>query len=337
MKLRSSFLLSGLICLQVLFLHAQEMDLHSESQFQHPCLITATSGLNLRAAPSMDAKVLAKISFLDEVLGVQDPRAQDGSGDGGSHTQLRPASPEAWTKVRYRGMVGWVFSPYLIKKKDPDGIKGGAVLALSEKPGYALLFEEQFQEYVSHAPDAYYYGYYRQGETFARRRIKVSYRVVSVDAEGVTLPCLMPETDQEDMTVFILSSPVELPEVGGINLQVLNSDALHRDGGAGLQAALASEAGRRLMYEPLGSDSLNGFPIDAQTKASLLLYSEGYNFMIAGDLDHDGRKDIIAQENLEKGVFRSTSVYLSSQASGADKVRMVFHRSWLGFHLDGEE
>jgi len=73
--------------------------------------VFAVSGLNLRSAPDVKAKVVAKIAYAEKVL-IIDPAT-----DVYETIEGRPGS---WLKVQYNNQVGFLFSGYLTKLKPPQ-------------------------------------------------------------------------------------------------------------------------------------------------------------------------------------------------------------------------
>ena len=114
-----------IICLFVVFL-IQTGNCITEYQVGDTLYIWAASGLNLRAAPNAESKVIQKIDFGEQVLCQESKDWDDYSNSSVIIKDIQKIDGEktktiefkgTWTKVKYRSTEGYVFDAYLSKLK----------------------------------------------------------------------------------------------------------------------------------------------------------------------------------------------------------------------------
>jgi len=83
------------------FSEAQEVPVSNSDYF-----IIASSGLNLRAKPSLNSEVLTKLSYGEKIERVDDSEV----------SQKINNLESSWVKVKYKNVTGFLYDAYLIKE-----------------------------------------------------------------------------------------------------------------------------------------------------------------------------------------------------------------------------
>jgi hypothetical protein len=172
-------------------------------------LVIAQSGLNIRSAPTLAGKVIAKAPYLSQVEYLSD-ESFNRDTIGILKSFFRSSDPQGnlvetdvplagdWVKVKYNGRVGYTFNVYLSSPqnlvKSPDYF----VLSPGENCG------DEFFDLTKY----YCYGIYGSGEETEVREIKASY-IVQETGTGYLAPLITTEDNQE--LRLVIGSKRELP------------------------------------------------------------------------------------------------------------------------------
>lgn len=159
-------------------------------------LVIAQSGLNIRAQPSLGAKVLIKAPYLSELVYLsRESFGRDTIGELKSF--IRHHNPQGvlvetdvplagdWVKVKYQGKTGYTFNAYLGPNQDRPKSSDYFVISPGENCGDAFFDLTKY----------HCYGIYESGDQTEIREIKASY-VVQETGIGYLAPLLTTAENQ---------------------------------------------------------------------------------------------------------------------------------------------
>ncbi|MFK8101585.1 MAG: SH3 domain-containing protein [Saprospiraceae bacterium] len=284
-------------------------------------VVIATSGLNMRNAPSLTANIVGYVPFAANLEIVDD--LAYGKDTLSSAYTIHYETGEAyeanlagyWVKAKYKNLEGYVFSSYLFydlsERED----------SLNE--AYILLFEgTDCYDNVRYNKDWYWYGLYEEGNRSVLRAVELSFFAEETEL-GVFLGIA---TNLDQASVYLIGSENPLPQRVLKNATHVDysQQFFDRENVANLELL---EAAGLAIVQPKGENEW-GFSliVKDETGARQLLNPEDSDFYYPsgidwyGDLDGDGKMDYIIHYGEE---MSQTVLYLSSKAKPGALVHPV--------------
>ena len=259
-------------------------------------LVIATSGLNLRKAPTLKSSVIKLVKYGHEVQVIENPTSikQDTIEIGNGKELVGQ-----WLKVSYRGDKGYMFSPFLAK------IEAQYFPTELVDENFALLFE---------GSNCYYNFQYRRGFSWTGiyKTVSGKYRSKKVNVTYSTSNEMGHEsysidTDEQEDLLFIVGS-----KTTEINVN---------DGNYSYFESIRDQKGKIL--DRIEYNDFEGTLTYCHDDMSYNLSDEKYqalSIVWRGDLDDDGFDDFIIQYGENDGRI---VLHLSSQAEAGDLFKAV--------------
>lgn len=259
-------------------------------------LVIATSGLNLRSAPTLKSSIVKLVSYGREVQLVE--RKEFAKADtlliGGGR-----ALTGSWLKVSYRGYKGYMFSPFLARIEGPN-----FPTELVDND-FALLMEGKNCNYnFQYRRDFNYTGIYKTvSGKYRAKKVNVTYTSDRADGRE----CYSVDTDEVEKILFIIgtrNTPITVNDGYFSYFQKLNNQK-----GRAMDQVFYNEETGGIDY---CHDNISYDLSDRNYKAMSLVWR--------GDLDADGIDDFIVQYGEEDGKI---VLHLSTQTAEGELHKAV--------------
>lgn len=300
-------------------------------------MVVTASALNLREAPDKDARKIASLPRGSLLQFVE-------AWNNGEFVQADTTDPEStyapWLKVRANGKTGWVF---------------GAWVA----PATGIYFESEpvFGDFT--LPPGYWYGVYAR-DSFADEIRLISVHLEPGDSELYDASAKTLKTNQTQTSKFLIAStqplktgycgPLGLLDAGSVygdfhlapGAQVplypgndLNDTiskayyALAATGCAHLEEAYVQISDYALYVLDYGTTPVTLQDISNLVKTDGEEFSPTVDVLWYGDIDHDGKPDLLLQDCPYDSGCR-VSLFLSSKAQKGELLHKICEHFWPG-------
>lgn len=268
--------------------------------------VIATSGLNLRESPSLEAKVITSIPFLDKVALLQDSVSDREIVDivnfnGFDHNTYTEQIAGEWVKVKYEDQEGYVFNAYLMQEYFEEPLK-------SEESQYALSFlGSNCVDNVHRNKNIKWKGVFKNGAGYEIKEVSLEYYMSFEDMGawyGVT-------TQSNDSLLFMIGAAEDKFRTGAI-------EGTYFEYGVEFDYSKESSTFENLALT-IGENETY-LTIKEGNQQQKVDSHDGLYILWKGDLDGDGKDDYIFSMGEQSS---STNLYLSSEAEEGQLVKPV--------------
>jgi len=278
-------------------------------------VVVAPSGLKLRDAPSLKSKVIKVIPYHGKVVYLdQSPHGVDTVGQLSDFPRMsyqesnyakaykdRPIVG-SWVHVRYQEKEGYAYNPYLGPEASGTQKRGFFLISPGENCGDQFYALDQF----------YTYGVYSNGRKTWTEVVEASY-VVQTEGVGFLAPILTTNRNKDLHYVIGSRKAMSMPlqkwsMFSPYSLVEINETE------AGLPNVVVSDSvfsKKEILKMAFFFDQKTG----RKQKIDNASYGNDYKIIGQGDLDGDGRTDILLEFRNE-GLIRR--LYLSTLAAEGD-------------------
>ena len=269
--------------------------------------VIAISGLNLRATPTIDGEIIARVPYLDQVALLSEavsPTDTLGTVNYGDHVHdvWTDHIMGEWVKVKYQDKEGYVFNAYLMYDRWEEPLQ-------TEECQYAISFDGlNCVDNIHRNKDIKWKGIFKNGEGYEMRDVQLSYY-------------MSPDIDLGDwFATTTQSEEAPLFMIGAAGDQFSNGpvEGTYFDGGNYFDYSMDSATVENITIHFLEEEAY--LTIDEGDQQQKVILDYGIQILWKGDLDGDGKNDYVFTTGEESS---STTLYLSSEAKEGQLVQPV--------------